>query len=149
MTDERGPVIAEFAADGRLRAARPDRHTLEKTVEQARHDLPTADSIRDSSPNWAEAILYEAGLRCARVIVQAAGWRISANRGHETAIDGADEVTGGRVHRRLLRLHRMRRVRHAFMYDVGHEPSLSDLDTAKSDVLALIQEAESAIAALG
>ena len=148
MRDQTPDLIGDLVAKGRLRVQRPDRRALMETLESARRDLPVAEAIRATSPNWAEAILYEAGLRCARVIVQAAGWRISADHGHQTAIDAADEITGGRSHRRFVRLHRMRRVRHEFMYQVGHEPSQSDLDTARSDVDALILEAEAALGRL-
>lgn len=148
MSEPRQEELAQLIADGRLRTARPDRNNLMETLELARRDLPAAEAISDSSPSWAEAILYEAGLRCARVIVQAAGWRIAADRGHQTAIDAADEITGGRLHRTFLRLHRMRRVRHAFMYEIGREPSQSDLETARADVDALILAADAALGGL-
>lgn len=59
-------------------------------------------------------MLYEAGLRSARAIVQAHGFRISSHRGHVAAIDAADALTVGRHHRTFVRLHRMRRMRHDF-----------------------------------
>lgn len=117
-------------------------------VEAARQDLVVAAAVDETSLSWAAAILYEAGLRCARVIVHAAGWRIAADRAHQTAIDAADEITAGRVHRPFLRLHRMRRVRHEFMYEVGHEPSKSDIAQARRDIEALLVEAEDAIRGL-
>jgi hypothetical protein len=136
-----GPAIEELTADGRLRPQRPDRHTLEKTLESAQQDVNAAAAMEGTSLAWAESILYEAGLRCARVTVQAAGWRITADRGHQTAIDAADALTGGRLHRQFLRLHRMRRVRHEFMYEVGREPTQADIEQARRDVAVLLAEA--------
>lgn len=145
MTASSRPSLDVFITDGRLRAQRSDVFTLEQMLDAARRDLDAADKMLEESRSWTEAILYEAGLRCARVIVQAAGWRIAADRGHQTAIDAADGITQDRQHRRLLRLHRMRRVRHEVMYEVGREPSQSDIEQARRDVVALIAEAEAAI----
>jgi hypothetical protein len=88
------------------------------------------------------AMRYEAALRCARVVVQATGYRIAAERGHVTAIDAADAVTQGRHHRIFVRLHRMRRTRHDFMYETSPDPSTQDLDQAAKDVAALIEIAQ-------
>ena len=93
-------------------------------------------------------MLYEASLRAARVIVQAAGFRIATDRGHVTAIDAADALTDGDHHRRFVRLHRMRRMRHEFMYETRHPPSAADLAQARLDVEALLAVAEAALAAL-
>ncbi len=121
---------------------------LEKTLELAHQDVAAASVMEETSLSWTEAILYEAGLRCTRVIVQAAGWRIAADRGHQTAIDAADALTDGRLHRILLRLHRMRRVRHEFMYELGREPSRADVAQARRDVAALLAEAQAVVSKL-
>ena len=142
------PDLAEFVTDGRLRPQTPDRGALSATVIAARADLAAAGTIAVASPSWAEAMLYEAGLRTARVIVQAAGFRIAADRGHTTAIDAADLLTHGAHHRRFVRLHRMRRQRHEFMYETGRPPSESDLATDKADVESLLAVAEQAIEAV-
>ena len=92
-------------------------------------------------------MLYEAGLRAARVIVQSAGYRIDAGRGaHATTFEAADVLSGGRHHRVFVRLQRMRRRRNDFMYEVGTEPTGSDLAQARKDVVALIGLAEAALA---
>ena len=145
MTARRRSSLDELVTDGRLRLQRADRDMLEKSIESARHDVTAASVMEATSLGWTEAILYEAGLRCARVIVQSAGWRIAADRGHQTAIDAADMLTDGRLHRNLLRLHRMRRVRHEFMYEVGRAPSRADVDQARRDVETLITEAEAVL----
>ena len=81
------------------------------------------------------------------MIVQAAGFRIAADRGHVTAIDTADALTDGVHHRPFLRLHRMRRMRREFMYQTRHPPSAADLAQARLDVEALLAVAAAAIAA--
>lgn len=83
-------------------------------------------------------MLYEAGLRAARVIVMAGGYRISADRGHVTAIDAADALTSHRHHRIFVRLHRLRRRRHDFMYETPAEPGAQELATARTDITQLI-----------
>lgn len=142
------PDLAEFVTDGRLRPQTPDRDALLAIVLAARADLVAAGTVEAASPSWAEAMQYEAGLRAARVIVQAAGFRIAADRGHVTAIDAADLITSGTHHRRFVRLHRMRRQRHEFMYETGRAPSDSDLAVGRADVEALLAEAARLVGAL-
>ena len=137
--------LGALVADGRLRPQDPDRHTLELVLAAALTDLAASTAVERTSPAWAESIVYEAGLRAARTIVQAAGFRIAVDRGHVTAIDAADALTDGRLHRQFVRIHRMRRVRHEFMYEVGHPPTTSDLLTARRDVDVLLAEARAAV----
>jgi hypothetical protein len=86
-------------------------------------------------------MLYEGALRAARVIVMAGGYRIAADRGHVTAIDAADALTSRRHHRIFVRLHRLRRRRHEFMYQTPPDPGAQELDSAQADVLTLIRVA--------
>lgn len=134
--------LDELIADGRLRPQPPDAVALRAMLAAARADVAASRIVRRASPSWSETMLYEAGLRASRVIVQAHGFRIAAERGHVTAIDAADGLTDGRMHRRFVRLHRMRRTRHVFMYEVGRDPSGTDLDQARVDVEALLLLAE-------
>ncbi len=130
--------LGELIADGRLRLQAPDRGALAGFVEAAARDVVAADANVASFPAWAETMLYEAGLRSARVIVQAAGYRIAADRGHVTAIEAADGLTNGVHHRIFTRLNRMRRTRHEFMYETARDPSTQDLAQARRDVERLI-----------
>lgn len=67
------PSLGEMLAEGRLVAQVPDRVTLGAMVDSAERDVAAADANQASFSPWADAMLYEAGLRSARVIVQAAG----------------------------------------------------------------------------
>lgn len=97
---------------------------------------------------WADAMLFEAGLRAARVIVQAAGYRIDAGKGADAAtIDAADVLTGERRHAVFTRLQRMRRRRNDFMYDTAPDPSQTDLRQAQRDVTIVIAVADRALEA--
>ena len=137
--------IDDLIVDGRLRPQRADPFILPNMLEAAARDLEAARANDLTFPSWAMSMRYEAGLRCARIIVQAAGHRIAADRGHVTAIDAADTLTEGRHHLTFVRLHRMRRMRHEFMYEVGADPSIQDLDLARQDVTMLITLAKAAV----
>ena len=126
-----------------------DPAALLAVLDAAREDLVAAAAVITTSPSWAETMLYEAGLRTARVIVQAAGFRIAADRGHVTAIDAADALTNGVHHRPFVRLHRMRRMRHEFMYETRHPPSAADLSQARLDVDGLLALAAATLAGAG
>ena len=110
--------IGGLVVAGRLVAQRADVAALEAMLDEAARDVAAADANMRSYGSWADAMLYEAALRSARVIVQAAGYRIVArDRAHVTTIDAADMLTGGAHHAVFTRLHRMRRKRNEFMYE--------------------------------
>lgn len=138
--------IEELVAEGRLVALAPDKQALEQALDAAERDVAAAAANVSAFGQWADAMLYEAGLRCARVLVQAGGYRIHAGAGaHRTAIDAADAITGQRHHRLFVRLHRMRRRRNDFMYETAPDPSQADLAQARADVEALIALARSVV----
>jgi hypothetical protein len=143
------PALVALIAAERLRVQGPDPDALIEGLALAERDLEAAAATQDRFAPWAEAMLYEAGLRAARMIVMAAGYRISADRGHVTAIDAADALTDSRHHRVFVRLHRLRRRRHEFMYETGADPSAQDLATARADVTTLIGVAREQIARRG
>ena len=136
-------------AAGRLVPQAPDRQALIYVVDAAARDVIASDANIALFSPWAEAMLYEAGLRAARVIVQAVGYRIDAGQGaHVTAIDGADAITERAHHPMFVRLHRMRRRRHDFMYETAAEPTERDLAQARVDVESLIEIARHAVEAI-
>jgi hypothetical protein len=142
---DRSFSIDGFVAEGRLRPQEVDRAALIEVLAAARQDLAAASANERPFAPWAEAMLYEAGLRACRIIVMSAGWRITAERGHVTAIDAADVLTRGREHRLFARLHRVRRRRHEFLYDLPRDPSAQELRTTRADVERLISLAQEAL----
>jgi len=141
--------IPEMLAAGRLVRQAPDLVFLGSAIESAERDVLAADANVATFSPWADAMLYEAGLRAARVIVQAAGFRIDAGAGaHITAIDAADAVTEGAHHTVFVRLHRMRRRRNSFMYESTPDPSESDLAQARIDVRSVIELANQSVESL-
>lgn len=144
---ESRPKLPDLIAAGRLRPQEPDRDALVETLDLAERDVEAAAANTDRFAPWAETMLYEAGLRAARAIVMAAGYRIAVDRGHATAIDAADALTSGHHHRIFVRLHRLRRRRHEFMYETSAEPSAQELATARADVIKVIGLARQRIGA--
>jgi len=145
MPERRRPDVADLVAEGRLRLQEPDLDALNETLDLAERDVEAAAANESRYAPWAETMLYEAGLRSARVIVMAAGYRIAVDRGHVTAIDAADALTDRRHHRVFVRLHRLRRHRHEFMYETAAEPGAQELATARQDVETLIEVARKRI----
>lgn len=143
----RAPLsVVEMLGAGRLVVQAPDRVTLGHVLDGAERDVVASDANIAAFSPWAEAMLYEAGLRSARVIVQAAGYRIDAGAGaHVTAIDAADAITGHVHHPVFVRLHRMRRRRNNFMYETTVDPTEQDLAQARRDVETLIAVARDAV----
>ncbi len=139
-------TIGRLVAEGRLVQQLPDKATLRATLDSAERDVLAADANLEAFSPWSDAMLYEAGLRSARAIVQASGFRIDAGaRAHVTTIDAADALTDGARHPIFVRLHRMRRRRNEFMYGMSPDPSASDLAQARRDALALLSLARTAV----
>jgi hypothetical protein len=141
-----GEAIARLVAEGRLIPQPPDQALLGETLDEAERDIRAADANLGTFNPWSDAMLYEAGLRSSRAIVQAAGYRIDAGAGaHKTTIDAADALTEGQHHPVFVRLHRMRRRRNDFMYGTAPDPTNSDLIQARADVVALVGAARQAV----
>ena len=75
----------------------------------------------------------------------AAGHRIATDRGRVTAIDAGDALTDGRHHRLFVRLHRLRRRRHGFLYTSAPDRTTQELATARTDASAPVTLARDAI----
>jgi hypothetical protein len=141
--------VVDLVAERRLVQQEPDRTTLAAVLTNAERDIAAADANRSGFSPWTEVMLYEAGLRCSRIIVQAAGYRIDAGAGaHRTAIDAADALTGRARHTVFVRLHRMRRRRNEFMYETAADPTEQDLAQARRDVVLLHEVARKALEAI-
>ena len=142
--------ITELVSSGRLVPQPSDAPALQAVLVAGRRDLEAAEANRATYAPWSDAMLYEAGLRAARIIVQAAGYRIDAGKGaHAATIDAADMLTGHRHHLAFTRLQRIRRRRNDFMYETASEPTHADLDRARHDVTLLLDAAEKALVAIG
>ena len=136
-------------ADGRLVPQPPDRVMLRASLDAARRDLQAAEATRADYAPWADAMLYEAGLRAARAIVLAAGYRVDAAKGaHAVTIDAADVLTHEWKHTVFTRLQRMRRRRNDFMYETSADPTETDLEQARLDILVVLTLANAALEAI-
>jgi multidrug efflux pump subunit AcrA (membrane-fusion protein) len=141
--------IAALVAEGRLVPQPPDPAALRASLDAAVRDVQAAEATRTEYASWADAMLYEAGLRAARTIVLAAGYRVDAAKGaHAVTIDAADVLTQERKHTVFTRLQRMRRRRNEFMYETGPDPTEADLEQARVDVLVVLALARAALEAL-
>jgi len=143
------PSIEALVAEGRLLPQPPDPATRRASLDAARRDVQAAEATRVDYASWADAMLYEAGLRAARAIVLAAGYRVDAAKGaHAVAIDAADVLTQERQHPVFTRLQRMRRRRNDFMYEASVDPTETDLEQARLDILVVLSLADAALEAI-
>ena len=147
---ENRPLVLRLVDEGRLVAQSADARMLADMIDQAAHDIAAPDANKGTFGAWADAMLYEAGLRSVRAVVQANGYRIVVrDRAHMTAIDAADALTGGIHYTVFTRLHRMRRRRNEFMYEATAEPTDADLQQARRDVSLLLTLAREAVSGIG
>jgi hypothetical protein len=138
--------VQALVSEGRLAVQPPDARILADILEEATRDIAAADANMADFGSWADTMIYEAGLRAVRVIVQSAGYRVVVrDRAHVTAIDAADALTGGTYHAVYTRLHRMRRRRNEFMYEGNVSVTESDMQQARQDASVLIGLARVAV----
>ena len=66
-------TIEDMVDAGRLVTQAPDRLALAQVIGSAERDVLAADANLATFSPWADAMLYEAGLRAARVISRPPG----------------------------------------------------------------------------
>lgn len=136
--------LTRFVAGDVLATKPAEPERVRRWLARSRKDLRTAmDVLRPVDKERAMAVVYEAGLRACRGLVDLEGYRVLDRPGHHrTAIDAAAEILGGDWALRLRRLDSARRFRHETLY--GDVPTASDaqLKRTAEDVAALVDELE-------
>ena len=134
--------LDHFVADGLLARKRPEPERVRRWLERSEKDMATAMGVlRPVDKERAMAVVYEAGLRACRGLIDLGGYRVLDRPGsHRTAIDAAGEILGKDWRLALRRLDAARRFRHDTLY--GDAPPAGDaqLGRAADDVRALVGE---------
>jgi len=110
MTDE------SLQREGLIRPLPPDRKRVTDALALAKRDLETARAMLSVNSDWAYTIAYNAMLQAVRALMFSRGYRPAGSHQHIAAVRYAE------VHLERqwsVQLDRMRRKRHASVYDTA------------------------------
>lgn len=120
-------TIERLEADGLIRRLPVDPRRVEEALALADRDLAVAGRVLELDPDWAYAIAYNAMLQAARALLFAEGYRPAGKNQHVAVVRfvavriGLVEAAG---------LDRLRRKRHATVYDMAGTIGQSEAEAA-------------------
>lgn len=109
-------TIDDLEQRGLIRRVPADPKAVESALSLARRDVSVARTILGSNSDWAYTIAYNAMLQAARALMFAKGYRPSGNSQHIAVVRFAELFLDGET---LVAFDRMRRKRHATVYDMA------------------------------
>lgn len=106
-----------YAAQGLIKAQRPNLVQIGRQVARADKDLKTVGLVIKHDPEWASTIAYQAMLRLGRALMFSHGYLPADGRQHKTVVEITGKLLGGSFDLLVKRFDRMRRSRNVFFYD--------------------------------
>ncbi|MDO9536698.1 MAG: HEPN domain-containing protein [Thermoplasmata archaeon] len=107
----------DMESEGLIRKTRIDKKRVEDSLDLARRDIETAESVMDKSCDWAYNIAYNAMLQACRALMFSLDYRPTGRNQHVSVVRFAEEALGGDYAETILLFERMRRNRHISVYD--------------------------------
>ena len=133
----------ELEAEGLIRKTRIDPQRITDSLEIARRDIETAESVLDKSYDWAYSIAYNAMLQASRALMFSLGYRPVGNAQHVSVVRFAGEAMGEEFEETVVLFERMRRNRHLSVYDTPGTISETQANNAidkAAELLTAIEE---------
>ena len=142
MTD-----YSELRDEGRVKRGRFSRRQVEDCLAIAGRDLEAAESLIDTSPEWAFNIAYNAMHQAGRAYMFHAGYRTVGEGHHGTVVRFLEIALGRDYEETLMLLDRMRRKRNRATYDtvgtISRREAAEAISTARQFVAVIAQRVES------
>lgn len=117
----------------------PDFRQIRNQLRRAEKDLLTAEAVLGIDRTWCFTIAYHATIRACRALMYSRGFLPTAKNSHKTVLEFTRALFGDEPGQLLLRLDRMRRKRHDFIYEAENHTSESEARTALATAQALIE----------
>ena len=135
MTD-----YSELVDAGRVKSGQFARRQAEDCLRIARRDLATAESVIETSPEWAFNIAYNAMHQAGRAFMFHAGYRAVGVGHHATVVRFLEIGLGTDFEDTLALLDRMRRKRNRATYDMVDTIARKEADEAITVAQAFVPE---------
>ena len=132
-------TLDELEREGYIKRLSVDKKKVEDAFNLAKRDIKVAKSVFGEDVDWAFSIAYNAMLQAIRALMFSKGYRPSGRNQHISVVRFAE-----RFLRRedVIVLDRMRRKRHATIYDTAGTISIREAENAVERAEKLVHEIE-------
>jgi len=118
--------LSDLLREDRIRKVSEDKKQAEENLKAAERDLKVASKTIKVDCDWAFIMAYNAMLHAARALMFADGYEPAGEEKHKAAVDYADVKLGSKYKDKINLFDRMRKRRHAVLYEKigavsGHE----------------------------
>lgn len=129
---------SDLLNEGRVKQGNFSRKQIEDCLKIAQRDLQTADTIMETSAEWAFNIAYNSMVQAGRAFMFSEGYR-SAGLGHHATVIRFLEISLGKKYEDILNLmERMRRKRNNATYDSVGTISIKEANEASINAKQLV-----------
>lgn len=135
----------ELETEGLIRKAPVDERKVTDSLELARRDIETSESLLDKSHDWAYTIAYNAMLQASRALMFSLGYRPVGRNQHVSVVRFTEEAIGNEYPETIMLFERMRRNRHISVYDTPGTISESQARSAIVKARELLEAIEERI----
>ncbi|MEA2054923.1 MAG: HEPN domain-containing protein [Candidatus Thermoplasmatota archaeon] len=132
-------TLDELEREGYTKRLPADKKKVEDAFNLAKRDIKVAKAILRENDDWAFSIAYNAILQAIRALMFSKGYRPSGRNQHISAVRFAELFLR---REEVIVLDRMRRKRHATVYDTAGTISEKEADNAVERAGNLVQEIE-------
>lgn len=109
--------LSDLLREDRVRKVSEDKKQAEENLRAAERDLKVASKTIKVDCDWAFIMAYNAMLHAARALMFADGYEPVGEEKHKAAVDYADVKIGAKYRDKINLFDRMRKRRHAVLYE--------------------------------
>ena len=131
---------AVWLRDHLIKEQKPDLAQIRSQLNRASKDLLTAEAVLSVDRTWSFTIAYHATMRACKGLMYSKGFLPTKINPHKTILAFAYSIFGDESRNFFLRLDRMRRRRHDFIYDAENDMTKSEARFAISTARELIEK---------
>lgn len=132
-------MFDELEREGHIRKLPVDRRKVQDSLNLAKRDLKVAQGILEEDNDWALNIAYNAILQAIRALMFSKGYRPSGKNQHISVVRFAELFLETDD---VVIVDRMRRKRHATVYDTAGMVSKSEAENAVNRAGKIVEEVE-------
>lgn len=132
-------TLDELEREGYIKRLPVDKKKVEDALNIAKRDIKVAKSVLREDDDWAFSIAYNAMLQAIRALMFSKGYRPSGRNQHISVVMFAELFLR---REEVIVLDRMRRKRHATIYDTAGTISEKEAENAVERAEKLIREIE-------
>jgi len=125
--------------DHLIKEQKPNHAQIRGQLSRARKDLLAAEALFSSDKTWSFTIAYHATMRACKALMFSKGFLPTTKNPHKTILAFAHSIFGDESRNLFLRLDRMRRRRHDFIYDADNDTTESEARSAISTAQELME----------